>query len=108
MELGKDFHDRLRRFVVEVRRRLVGEQYLRLVRDRTRDSRPLLFAARKLARKIFRSMHELDARERIGRVRVRAGARKSLRKERKSDVLKCREFRQKRIDLKNKAELDET
>ena len=53
VELREYLHDAPRGIVVEVRGRLVGEEDLRLVRDRAHDGNSLLFASAKLARDLF-------------------------------------------------------
>src|ERR1051325_957537 len=78
----RDHHDRQRVFLnhvaqqreqlvranrIEISRRLVGEQHLRIVCQRTRDRDALLFAARQLRRPVLESIAKANTRQQLTR-----------------------------------------
>ncbi len=67
------------RRAVEVARRLVGHQQLRIARERARDRDALLLAARQLPRIMRGALGEADAVEPDARARLRIGARRRAR-----------------------------
>src|SRR3989344_9097645 len=67
VQILKLFHGAPRRFVIEVCRRLVGEQNLRIMRDSAHNRYSLLFAARELAGQGVGPMREPCPAERRGR-----------------------------------------
>ena len=65
-EREKQVHDLLARRRVEVAGRLVGEQHVRVVRERARDRDALLLAARELRRQVVGARAEPDRVEQLG------------------------------------------
>ena len=108
VELREYLHDAPRGIVVEVRGRLVGEEYLRLVRDRAHDGNSLLLASAKLAREIVQARAKARAPEGGGRPRIRFPLAEIGHEERERDVLERREFGKKRVVLEYETETKET
>src|SRR5688500_12032057 len=63
MQVAEYAHDLARRLAVEVARRLIGQQYLRLADERSRDRHALPLATGKLIGFVQRPRFEADARE---------------------------------------------
>ncbi len=88
--------------VVEIARRLVGHQQLRLAGERAGDRDALLLAAGELLRIVRRALREPDAREPLLRLRRRVGRAGEL--ERQHHVLERRQRRQQLKRLEDEAE----
>src|SRR5690349_6494002 len=78
---------------VEISRRLVCEQHLRIVREGARDRDALLFAARQLRRSMFEPIAKADARQQFTRTRAPLLATQAAESERERNVLARRHRR---------------
>ena len=63
VDVSDEMQDRLRRLRVKRARRLVGQEHLRIGRERPRDADALLLPARELRRVLLRLVGESDERE---------------------------------------------
>ena len=88
VELLQQRHDLARRAAVEIAGRLVGEQQVRLVRQRARDRDALLLAARELPRPMVLAAAEAHRLEQRRGARLALGARHAGEHHRQRDVLR--------------------
>src|SRR5690625_2062277 len=63
----KKIHNPFRSNLIEISRRLIGENYLRTVHQRPRNGNPLHFTSGKLCRQVVDPLPESDARQKIAR-----------------------------------------
>ena len=104
MDAVEEVGDVLAGGLVELARRLVGDEQHRIVRQRPRDGDALHLAARELRRQMIRAidqLHVLEQRARPRAARRRGDAGFGLRQ---LDILRCRQHRQQEESLKDEAD----
>src|SRR5437016_5816313 len=95
-------HLRIRK--IEISRWLVGENDFRVHRERSRNSRSLLFATRKLARPVMHSRRKSDSGKQLRRFVSCYFPIAAANPERHRDIFQGREFTKQVMKLKHEAD----
>ena len=104
-QLREELENRLSRMRIEVPGRFVRQQQLRLVQQRPRNRRALLFAARKFRRPVTHAAGKPDRFQQRDRTLLRFAARQPRQIARQHDVFEHGQLRQQMVGLEDEADL---
>src|SRR5579859_1715939 len=100
---SKQFHHTTPSLVIEIACRLVANDQLRFMYQRTRDGHALLLAAAELSRQCIKARAEINRFEYLFRAGLRALASDAVDQQRNGDILDRVERRQQVEELKHEA-----